>query len=123
MQNRATQMNKENFSILRQKIIPKKLVEKTFVNQDRFSIADNILIPTVSEIKKSLVLRKTFSIPEDEMINFKKIKNRALDYRVVISDSEIVRLGLDLVSNLEDKEFQEKILNINKLTVGRPKSL
>jgi hypothetical protein len=116
-------MNKEKFSILKQKITPKETVEKDSTKQDRFAIADNILIPVESEIKKSLVLRKTFSIPEDEIMNFKRIKNRALDYRVVISDSEIVRLGLILVANLEDKVFQEKILNINKLTVGRPKSL
>lgn len=116
-------MNKEKFSILKQKITPKQTVEKNSNNQDRFTVADNILVPVENEIKKSLVLRKTFSIPEDEVTNFKRIKNRALDYRVVITDSEIVRLGLILVSNLEDKVFHEKILNINKLTAGRPKSL
>jgi hypothetical protein len=116
-------MNKEKFSILKQKITPKETTEKDSNKQDRFTIADNILIPVENEIKKSLVLRKTFSIPEDEITNFKRIKNRALDYRVVISDSEIVRLGLILVSNLEDKAFQEKILNINKLTAGRPRSI
>ncbi len=115
-------MSKEKFSILKQKITPKEMVEKNSSNQDRFAVADNILIPLESEARKSLVLRKTFSIPEEEMVNFKRIKNRALDYRVVISDSEIVRLGLILVSSLDDKEFQEKILNINKLTAGRPKS-
>lgn len=116
-------MNKEKFSILKQKITPKGIAEKNFNNQDKFAVADNVLIPIENEIKKSLVLRKTFSIPEEEMTNFKRIKNRALDYRVVISDSEIVRLGLILVTKLNDKEFQEEILNINKLTTGRPKSL
>jgi hypothetical protein len=116
-------MNKEKFSILKKKITPKETVEIKYNNQDKFAIADNILVPIENVIKKSLVLRKTFSIPEEEVIKFKKIRNRALDYRVVISDSEIVRLGLSLVYSLEDKDFQEKILNINKLTTGRPKSL
>ena len=60
-------MNKEKFSILKQKITPKETVEKDSTNQDRFAIADNILIPVENEIKKSLVLRKTFSIPEDDL--------------------------------------------------------
>lgn len=116
-------MNKEEFYILKKKITPKAIAEKKSGNQDRFTVADNILLPTGSEMPKSLVLRKTFSIPEDEISVFKKIKNRALDYRVVISDSEIVRLGLILLSNLEDKAFQARILNVNKLPAGRPKSL
>ena len=51
-------MNKEKFSILKQKITPKETVEKNSANQDRFAVADNILIPVENEIKKSLVLRK-----------------------------------------------------------------
>jgi len=115
-------MNKEKFSILKQKITPKGISEDKHINHDRFTIADNVLMPNENQTKKSVVLRKTFSIPEEEVLNFNKIKNRALDYRVVISDSEIVRLGLVLVSKLEDKEFQERILNINKLIAGRPKN-
>lgn len=116
-------MNKEKFSILKQKITHKSITEKKSSNQDRFTVADNILLPIEREVPKSLVLRKTFSIPEDEMLVFKKIKNRALDYRIVISDSEVVRLGLILLSNLGDKDFQARILNVNKLPTGRPKSL
>ena len=37
-------MNKEKFSILKQKITPKETVEKNSTNQDRFAVADNILI-------------------------------------------------------------------------------
>ena len=71
-------MNKEKFSILKRKITPKETVEQNSSNQDRFTVADNILIPTENEIKKSLVLRKTFSIPEDEIMNFKRIKQHII---------------------------------------------
>jgi hypothetical protein len=46
-------MNKEKFSILKRKITPKETVEQNSSNQDRFTVADNILIPTENEIKKS----------------------------------------------------------------------
>lgn len=116
-------MDKNKFPILKQKITPKESGTEKSLNKDRFTIADNVLNPHENETKKQVVIRKTFSIPEDEVINFKKIKDRALDYRVVISDSEIIRIGLILTSNLTDNEFHERILNINKLITGRPKNL
>lgn len=115
-------MNKERYHALKEKITPKENKLNIASSQDRFMVADNILTPPEELKKKQVVTRKTFSIPEKELINFNKIKNRALDYRVVVSDSEIVRLGLILISDLDDKNFHEKICNINKVPTGRPKS-
>lgn len=110
----------DQFLILKQKITPKGL-EYTDTEYDRFTIADNILISSEEKSNKPAVLRKSFSIPETEITLFAKIKDRALDYRIVISESEIVRIGLMLLSNLQDQEFQKNIKNVKKITIGRPK--
>lgn len=110
----------DQFVILKQKITPKGL-ENTDIEYDRFAMADNILIPAENKSHKPSVLRKSFSIPETEITLFAKIKDRALDYRIVISESEIIRIGLMLLFNLQDQEFQQSIKNIEKITVGRPK--
>ena len=108
----------KNFSMLQKKISPKN----RDIIIDKFAIADSLLTPEEQDVKNPiLVLRKTFSIPQNEAEIFKKIRSKALDYRVVLSDSEIVRLGLVLLTQLQDNEFQEKILNLNKLQTGRPK--
>jgi len=110
----------EKFLALKQKITPKN---KLTAGKDKFDVADNFLVPEEDSKNFTPVLRKTFSIPKDEVTSFRKIKNRALDYRVVLSDSEIVRLGLSLVIQLAEKDFQEAILNIEKIVCGRPKNL
>lgn len=48
----------------------------------------------------SRTIKKTYTITEIELEKLDKIKDRALDKKVILNDSEIVRFGINLVSKL-----------------------
>jgi len=52
------------------------------------------------------VVRKTFSIPETELELIDKINNKALNRKVVLAESEVVRLGFLMLSELSEGDLE-----------------
>ena len=67
------------------------------------------------------VATKTFSIPEDELKLIETIKDKALNKRVVISDSEAIRLGLFIAVASPDDVIVKFFSALEKMKKGRPK--
>lgn len=89
---------------------------------DKFDLADNLLQDTnQKKLTESKIIRKTFSIPEDEICLFHKIKQNAIKNHVVLSNSEIIRLGLLITSSLSPTEIESNAKNLQKMQMGRPK--
>jgi hypothetical protein len=115
-------MSRIQNQLLKNKIAPqvnevKVLKDKFDVADKELSIIDNQVLPLRNNVE-----RKTFSIPSEELLVLRKLKDKALDYKIVITDSEIIRVGLKEISNIEGDNFCEKIADLKKLKCGRPKS-
>jgi len=65
-------------------------------------------------------VRKTFSIPETELELIDKIKDKALDRKVVLAESEVVRLGFLVLSELSGNELEKLSDKLEKMPMGRP---
>jgi hypothetical protein len=108
--------------LLKNKITPQVNEEK---ERDKFDVADKELSIQNNEVTplRNNVERKTFSIPSEELLVLKQLKDKALDYKIVITDSEVIRVGLKEISNIESFKFCEKIAGLKKLKCGRPKGV
>ena len=109
---------------LKDKIIPNPSIRTIEEIKNRFSTADKILgtenQETSSLIKKT-VIRKTFSLPEEDLSKIEVIKDRVLNKKIILSDSEVLRLGIQMLFELKEEELYAKATRINKMQTGRPK--
>ncbi len=119
-------MGKYDLSNFKKKIAPrdKDAVEKGAAS--RFSKANETLGVEEHEEKaietKSFarVVRKTFSIPESELGLINKIKDKALNKKIVLAESEVVRLGFLMLSELPDDDLETLSDRLEKMPMGRP---
>lgn len=109
---------------LHEKIVP-NIKNKTLDEiKDRFARADEILyLRNKHSIHlQEKVVRKTFSLPTEDVLLINKIKDTVLNNKIVLSDSEIIRLGVQVLSNMGEKELYVVSKNIKKIPSGRPKN-
>lgn len=106
-------MSKYNTSSLVQKIASRNKEEVLQHAADRFARADDALGVVVEKLEKkeetvpfTRVIKKTFSIPESELDLVEKIKDIALNKRIVLAESEVLRLGLLVVSELSEEALE-----------------
>jgi hypothetical protein len=111
--------------LLKEKISP-KAEQKTIEDaKARFNKADEILNLEKNDANLPVVhkkmIRKTFTMPEEIFDLINKIKDRSLDYRIVLSDSEIIRLGIQTLGELDETSFLKKVKEIPRVPLGKPK--
>ncbi len=63
--------------------------------------------------------RDSFTMPESDAVLMDDLLNRALDLRIRINKSELIRSGLHALQQLDDVAFQEMIHNLEKMRPGR----
>lgn len=121
-------MSKYNLNNFKKKIAPRDKSEVENSAASRFSKADETLGFEKSQEKpiekntQSLtrVVRKTFSIPETELELIDKIKDKALNRKIVFAESEVVRLGFLILSELSDGDLEALSKKLEKMPMGRP---
>ena len=121
-------MNKYNLGSLKDKISTRNEEEIKKNAAARFKSADEILGMNtqqdgqiVQTLPKNNAVRKTFSIPENDLLLIDVIKDKALNKRKILSDSEIVRLGFLVLSELSDEKLTDLSQRIEKTALGRPR--
>lgn len=97
-----------------------KVSHKSIVN--RFEHADQALGTDFSN-KKERVIGKSFTLIKNDLENIKLIKEKCLNKRVVVSDSQVVRLALYLAAQLIEDDLINASLEIPKIQTGRPKGV
>lgn len=97
-----------------------KELEKKFNKSidDRFKIADTIFD---SHNKKDYVIRDTFTLPQSDYDLIEKCRNKFLENKISITKSEIIRIGIILVSKLPNSDIDNVYQLIEKIKTGRPK--
>lgn len=118
---------KHDLNSLKEKIRPKQGVGGDTSITKRFAMADKTLGVHEQENNMpkmtSKVVKKTFSMPEGELklINF--IKDKALNKRIAISESEAIRLGILIATETKEDDLIKFIKRLEILPKGRPKGL
>lgn len=70
--------------------------------------------------KKVKVVRDSFTIPKTEFTQIADMKKRAMALGVEIKKSELIRAGLQMISNLPDASFKKALAAIPTVKTGRP---
>ena len=108
-------MSKYDLSNFKIKIAPRDKEQVEIEASSRFTKANSVK-------KKSYqkVIRKTFSITKTEIELILKIKDKALNKKVILSDSAIARIGFLLLSDLSDGDLVSLSKRLEKTPLGRP---
>lgn len=126
-------MGKYDMSGFKNKIAPRDKAEIEEKASDRFNMADETLgviakqtetvvksVLEPAQIPFTRVIRKTFSMPESELSLIEQAKNKALNRRIVLGESEVLRIGLMMVSELSDDALEKISGRLEKMPLGRP---
>lgn len=69
---------------------------------------------------KLKMIRDGFTMPEGDYAQLAQLKQRCLDQGVAAKKSELLRLGLQVLSALSDTELAERVASLEKVKTGRP---
>ena len=67
------------------------------------------------------VIRDTFSFPQDDYQDIRRLQDRMIALGHVATKSEALRLGLKVAMALNDQDLEGFFLELEKLKPGRPK--
>lgn len=103
----------------------KSLKEETDVVQDRFAKADSIFGTEESAVKTERekiekVIRDTFTLPEKDYQLIDLIRERALKSSLVLSKSEVIRVGLLALKDMSQGGLIDVVKSLTKVKSGRP---
>jgi hypothetical protein len=70
--------------------------------------------------KKVKVVRDSFTIPKNELLQIGESKKRALTLGVEIKKSELIRAGLQALTSMNDAAFKKALANVPTIKTGRP---
>ena len=71
--------------------------------------------------KKTKLVRDSFTMPEPEYAVLGQVKRACINAGVDIKKSELLRIGVALIRDLELARLEELLRNLPKLKSGRPK--
>lgn len=120
-----TGRNREISESLKSKLAPRDKSEINKSVQDRFEKADQVLNTSVDESgfiepRRPKVHRKTYAVTDRALDNIELIKDRALNRKVKLTDSEVIRLGLMLATQLSEDELASNASELEVIPKGRP---
>jgi hypothetical protein len=70
--------------------------------------------------KKVKVVRDSFTIPKNELLQIGEMKKRALGLSVEIKKSELIRAGLQALASMPDASFKKALASVPTIKTGRP---
>lgn len=91
---------------------------------DSVNAADAEEVPSNKKHKsqKTKVIRDSFSFPEQDYLKISELKKTCLSAGIHAKKSEILRAGLNLLTQLSLDELKQAIENVEKVQTGRPSS-
>jgi hypothetical protein len=96
--------------------LPTKKVARSIATQDINAVASE-----VKKLKKTKLIRDSFTIPKDEFIALQKLKERAVLLAKPAKKGELLRAGLLALSSMPDTVFLSSLSAVTTLKTGRPK--
>jgi len=111
--------NHNNLSNLGDKIAHKQEQEESTI-YNRFKNADEALGESEQKLRERII-RKSYALTKKDLENIQLIKDKCLNKKVILSDSHIIRLAVNLAVSFSEKELIDASMKIPKIQVGRPK--
>jgi hypothetical protein len=90
-----------------------KSVAKTTVKPDTQAVT--------AKIKKTKLVRDSYTIPKNEYLALQQLKNRAIGLGKPAKKGELLRAGLLAITNMADAAFLVTLAGVTALKTGRPK--
>lgn len=99
--------------------LTKKISHKSVL--DKFDEADVQLDLEKKTELRERVVRKSYALTKQDLEKISSIKDKCLNQKVVLSDSQVVRLALELATKLSEAELIKTASHLQKISIGRPK--
>ena len=74
------------------------------------------------KVERKKVVRDTFSFPEDDYQDIKRLQDKLIKQGYAATKSEALRLSLKVALGLKGKDLEEAFLRLEKLKPGRPRA-
>ena len=74
------------------------------------------------KVKKTKLVRDSFTIPKDEYVVIENLKTRAGKLGQAVKKSELLRAGVKALAAMSDLQFKAALNNVPTIKTGRPKS-
>ncbi len=107
--------------------IAKTVAAKPFLKKKDIQATTNVQAtpvtkPVIKKVKKTKLVRDSFTMPKDEYLALPKLKERAVQQGKTVKKGELLRAGLLALTSMSDSAFLVTISAIPALKTGRPKS-
>jgi hypothetical protein len=73
------------------------------------------------KVRKPKLVRDSFTMPEDEYAGLGEVKKACLKAGLAVKKSELLRVGVSLVRQLDIEKLKEIVASLPVLKAGRPK--
>ncbi len=80
------------------------------------------LVAKKSKSQKNKVIRDSFSFPEHDYQKISELKKACLALGIHVKKSEVLRAGLNLLTQANPEELKRAVENVEKVQTGRPSS-
>jgi hypothetical protein len=80
------------------------------------------LVAKKSKSQKNKVIRDSFSFPEHDYRKISELKKTCLALGIHVKKSEVLRAGLNLLTQVNSEELKKAVENVEKVQTGRPSS-
>jgi hypothetical protein len=70
--------------------------------------------------KKVKVVRDSFTLPKNELLQITEMKKRAMALGVEVKKSELIRAGLQALMGMADTAFKQAMAKVPTIKTGRP---
>ncbi len=106
--------------------MPKK-IQSTAVSKKKTTTKTSIGVSKSRNItqagKREHIVRKSYALTTEDINNIQEIKEKCLNRRVVLSDSQVIRLGIKLAVDLSEAALVKEFKEVPQLAKGRPRKI
>ena len=108
-------------------IAKKATAPKTAVKKANASLATTkknakITAPAqATKVKKTKLVRDSFTIPKNEYVVIESLKKRAITAGQAVKKSELLRAGIKALAAMSELQFKAALSNVPPIKTGRPK--
>lgn len=87
----------------------------------RISKASTAAPVKATQVKKTKLVRDSFTIPKNEYVVIDSLKKRAIAAGQAVKKSELLRAGIKALAAMRDVQFMAALSHVPPIKTGRPK--
>jgi nicotinamide mononucleotide adenylyltransferase len=98
-----------------------KVVDQPVVEPTPVVVAEEVMVKKVKKESKVKVVRDSFTMPQNEYQKIEDIKAACLKTGRHVKKSEVLRAGLQALSNMSPAALEAALAGLETIRTGRPK--